>query len=198
LHALVASHVLEQTWLLPQASCTGQSAEVLQPQDAPPSHTPPLVEVVQLAQEPPLAPHALGTIPETHTFDVEQQPPLHPVVPLPHVTEQVWLVVLHACPAGQSVTALHPHDPLARHACPALLVVQSTHSDSLAPHWVWLVPDAHVPDVPFEQHPVAHGSLVLQVNVQIPPEQPEAPVPQSVTEPQPHCPPLVTGSQACP
>jgi hypothetical protein len=39
LHVCVASHVVEQTWLLPQASCAGQSAELPHPQDWPFSHT---------------------------------------------------------------------------------------------------------------------------------------------------------------
>ena len=39
---------------------------------------------------------------------------------------------------------------------------------------------------------------MLHAKVQIPPEQPCAPGPQSLTEAQPHCPPRVTGSHASP
>jgi hypothetical protein len=123
---------------------------------------------------------------------------LHPVVPGPHVVEQVWLVVLHDWPEGQSPVALQPHAPLARHACPALLPVQSAHTDPLPPHDVGPVPGWHVPEPPLEQHPVGHGSLELHVKVQIPPEHPWAPAPQSLTVVQPHWPPLGTGSHACP
>jgi hypothetical protein len=198
LHAWVASHVLVQTWLFPQASCAGQSAEVPQPHDVPFSHTWPAVDVRQSVHAPPPVPHALPATPVTHAFVDEQQPPLHAVVPVPHVAEQVWLVVLQACPVGQSPAALQPQAPLARQAFPALLPGQLAHTDPLPPHWTGMVPGWHVPVVAVEQHPVGHGWLELQTKVQIPPEQPWAPGPQSLTDPQPHCPPLATGSHTLP
>lgn len=149
-------------------------------------------------QAPPPVPHVAPAVPPTHMFAVEQQPPLHPVEPVPHTAEHTWLVVLHAWLAGQSVAALQPHDPLARHAVPAALPVQSRHTVPLPPHWVWIVPDWHVPVAALEQQPVGHGSLELHAKVQIPPEQPCAPGPQSLTEAQPHCPPRGIGSHACP
>ena len=88
LHRWVASQVLEQTCVLPQASCAGQSAELLQPQNAPLSHTWPFAEVVQLEHVPP-PPHAPGAAPVAHVPVDEQQPPLHPVVPVLHVAEQL-------------------------------------------------------------------------------------------------------------
>jgi hypothetical protein len=95
----------------------------------------------QSVQATPPAPHVAGAAPPTHMFPVEQQPPLHPVVPAPHAAEHTWLVVLHAWFAGQSVAALQPHEPFARHADPAALPVQPAHTVPLAPHWAWLVPD---------------------------------------------------------
>jgi hypothetical protein len=197
-HAWVASHAVEQTWLLPQASCAGQSAELLHPQDDPFSHTWPFVDVRQSVHAPPPVPHASPAIPVTHAFVDEQQPPLHAVVPVPHVAEHVWLVVLQACPVGQSVAALQPQAPLARQAFPALLPVQTAQTDPLPPHWPGMVPGWHVPEVALEQHPVGHAWLEPQTKVQIPPEQPWAPGPQSLTEPQPHCPPPGTGSHTVP
>jgi len=92
-------------------------------------------------QATPPPPHVIGAPPPTHMFPVEQHPPLHSVEPAPHAAEHTWLVVLHAWFAGQSVAALQPHDPFARHADPAGLPVQSEHTVPLAPHWAWLVPD---------------------------------------------------------
>jgi hypothetical protein len=77
-----------------------------------------------------------------------------------------------------------------------MLPEQSTHVVPLPPHWVGAVPDWHVPDVP--QHPVGHTWPALHVKLQMPPEHPCAPGPQSLTVVQPHWPPWATGSQTCP
>ena len=141
LHACVASHALEQTCAALQASSAGQSATPAQPQVAPFSHACPLAATRQSLHVPPVLPHALLAVPAMQLPDAEQQPSLHPVVPLPHVAEHVWLVVLHACPTGQSPGAAQPHPPVARHACPAALPAQLVHIAPLPPHWVTLVPD---------------------------------------------------------
>jgi hypothetical protein len=72
-------------------------------------------------------------VPTTHVGP-EQQPPLHPVVPAPHAAEQVWVVVLHASPVGQSVGALQPHTLVARHECPATAFAQLAQTAPLPPH----------------------------------------------------------------
>ncbi len=141
LHGCVASHALEQTCDPLHASSAGQSAAPAQPQVAPFSHACPLAATRQSVHVPPVAPHAAPAVPATQVPVVEQQPSLHPVVPLPHVAEHVWLVVLHAWPTGQSPGAAHPQAPVARHACPAALLVQLAHMAPLPPHWATLVPD---------------------------------------------------------
>ena len=55
-----------------------------------------------------------------------------------------------------------------------------------------------MPDAALEQQPVGQGCVESHVNVQMPPPHPCAPAPQSVTVAQPHWPPPLTGSQACP
>ena len=61
-------------------------------------------------------------------------------MPAPQVVEQAWVVVLHAWPAGQSVGALQPHAPVARHACPPVLFAQLVHSVPLPPQAPTVVP----------------------------------------------------------
>jgi hypothetical protein len=178
-------------------SSAGQSVIELHPHDEPASHTWPVAETVQSLHAPD-APHASFAAPATHAPPDEQQPPLHPVVPAPHVAEHAWVVVLHACPEGQSAGALHPHTLLARHAWPAPLIVQSEHTVPLPPHCPGLVPDWHVPELAPEQHPVGQGCAAPQTKTQIPPEHPRAPGPQSLTVVQPHWPPWATGSHAWP
>lgn len=160
----------------------------------------PFADVVQLAQNWPVGPHALFAFPVTQSPAVwlVQQPMLHGLVETLHDVEQVWLVLSHACPAGQSACELHPHAPFGLHAWPAALAEQSTHAVPLPPHTAVDVPGWHVPVGVPAQHPVGHGCDALQVKLQMPPLQPCAPGPQSPTVLQPHWPPPATGSQTCP
>jgi hypothetical protein len=140
LHAWVASHRLEQTCVATLHDSSGaQSLELLQPHEVPLSHTWPTPETVQSPHVPPPRPHALVAVPATHVVP-EQHPPLHPVVLAPHVVEQMCVVVLQAWSAGQSVAALQPHVPVARHAWPVVPFVQFAQSVPVAPHTGWLVP----------------------------------------------------------
>jgi hypothetical protein len=116
----------------------GQSLALLQPHEEPFSHAWPKPETRQLLHVP-VVPHALLAVPATHAVP-EQHPPLHPVVPAPHVVEQMCVVVLQAWSAGQSVAALQPHVPVARHAWPVAPVTQLVQSVPVAPHTAWLVP----------------------------------------------------------
>lgn len=141
-------------------------------------------------------PHALLAVPATQVPPL-QQPPLQSAFAL-HVVVQLCVLVLQASPAGQSVGALQPQDPLARHTGPDVPWVQFAHKVPFAPHAAGMVPDWHVPLVALEQHPVGHGEDELHAKLQMPFEQPCAPEPQSLTVPQPHCPPPVTVSHAWP
>jgi hypothetical protein len=140
LHGCVASHWLVQTCVATLHDSSGaQSLELLQPHEVPFSHTWPTPETVQSAHVLPPMPQALVAAPATHV-EPEQQPPLHPVVLAPHVAEQMCVVVLQAWSAGQSVAALQPHVPVARHAWPVAPFVQFAQSVPVAPHTGWLVP----------------------------------------------------------
>jgi hypothetical protein len=140
LHAFPGPQLLEQRCdVVLQVSSAGQSVTALQPQVPPVSQTWPLAELVQSEQATPPVPHALAAAPPTHA-PPEQHPPLHPVVPLLQAVEQVWLVVLQACPEGQSPGALQPQTPVARQAWPALSPLQSAHTVPFAPHWATIVP----------------------------------------------------------
>ena len=56
----------------------------------------------------PDAPHALSPVP-AEQVPFEQHPPLQAEwVPVPHVVEQVFVVMLQALPAGQSEAELQP------------------------------------------------------------------------------------------
>jgi hypothetical protein len=187
LHGCVASQVVEQRWVVVlQVSSAGQSLTPLQPHVAPLSQTCPTAESRQSEHVPPVLPHVSFPVPPTHMPVDEQHPPLHPVVPVPQDAEQLWVVVLQAWPDGQSVEAVHPQAPLARHAWPTALPVQLAHTVPSAPHWPTVVPDWQVPEVALEQHPVGHGSVELQTKTQIPAVHDWAPVPQSDSEAQPH------------
>jgi hypothetical protein len=195
LHRWFASHLLEQVCAsASQDSSAGQSLPPLQPHAVPFSQMCPAAEAVQSLQAP-VAPHALSAVPATHV-PAAQQPPLHAVaLAPPHDVEQVWAFVSHDCPDGQSAARLHPHVPVVVHACPALLPEQSAHTVPLPPHWVCVVPGWHVPDDADEQHPVGQACAALHVKTQMPPVQPWAPAPQSLSEVQPHWPPPGTVSQ---
>jgi hypothetical protein len=73
-------------------------------------------------------------------------------------------------------------------------LVQSAQTVAFPPHWVCVVPGWQVPDDEEEQQPVGQACELLHVKTQIPPEQPWAPVPQSLTVAQPHWPPVGTAS----
>jgi hypothetical protein len=176
----------------------GQSVAAPQPHVPSLWQTLPFAEVLQSLHVVPVAPQAVCVFPATHAPMLEQQPALQPVVPEPHEAEHVCVALLQAWPDGQSVAALHPHAPEARHTCPAPLVEQSAHVVPLPPHCAVDVPGWQVPDVALEQQPVGHGWIALHVKLQIPPEHPWAPAAQSLTDAQPHWPPWLTGSQACP
>jgi hypothetical protein len=79
-----------------QASPVGQSVVEPQPHFPPLSQTLPFGDVVQSLHVEPVGPQAFGALPCTHVPRLEQQPTLHPVVPLPHEVEQVCAVVLQA------------------------------------------------------------------------------------------------------
>ena len=100
----------------------GQAAPVV-----PQTHAPLLqlsAAIPQVTQTRPLLPHAATVLPATQV-PLEQQPPLQGLVGL-HAEVQVPL--LHASSAGQSVSALQPQRPLAKHTWPAPLVTQLTQA----------------------------------------------------------------------
>ena len=90
--------------------------------------------------------------------------------------------------------------PLPRHALPLGLVVQSTHSVPAAPHTAVLVPGWQLPEVLDEQQPEPHIADAEQELTHrcLAASQELAPVAQSLSAPQPHCPPPGAGSQRCP
>jgi len=120
----------------------GQSVAAPQPQvSVPDSQTWPAALVLQLAHRAPF-PQAPVAVPTAHwPATGSQQPPLQAVLLAPpHVLPQVWVVVLHDEPLGQSAAALQPHaSVLAMQALPFALPVQSTHAPE-PPQAVWLVP----------------------------------------------------------
>jgi hypothetical protein len=181
------------------ASPDGQSVAPPHPHAVPLRHTCPLDAPVQSAQRPEL-PHASFALPCMHVPAVafEQQPPLQLLVCPPQDVEHVCVVPLHACPAGQSVALLQPQTLVEMQAWPAVAFVQSTHWVVAAPQTVFVVPGWHV--LPAPQQPVGHVCDALHVKVHTPPAHPCAPVAQSATDPQPHCPPAgdVVGSHTCP
>jgi hypothetical protein len=100
---------------------------------------------------PPELPHALGVAPAPHV-PLSQQPPLHAWL-AEHVVVHACVLPSHAWSLGQSVAALHPHAPVARHAEPDEFEAQLTHMPPVAPHAVCAVPAAHVP---LSQQPPLH------------------------------------------
>jgi hypothetical protein len=72
-------------------------------------------------------------------------------------------VVSHVCPAKQSPSPLQPHAPETQ-TCPATFLVQLAHASPAAPHASVAVPETQVPD---EQQPPLHGSLIPQLVEQV-------------------------------
>lgn len=105
------------------------------------------------------------------------------------------VVVLHAWPTGQSLAALHPHAPEARHAWPDVLWVQSVHADPFGPHCVAVVPCWQVPP---PQQPFVQAVDVLQAFTHWLLVHAAEPAGQSVMLLQPHWPPPVTASHCVP
>jgi hypothetical protein len=88
--------------------------------------------MLQLAQTP-LAPHALSLVPALHKPPA-QQPTLHKRLRL-QVVAQACVVVLHACPDGQSLAVLQPQPVPPMQRWPIGLALQSTH-EPLVPQLV--------------------------------------------------------------
>jgi hypothetical protein len=135
---LVALQVVTQAPLT-HAWPLGQAAPVV------PQTQLPLLQVSallpQVTQTSPLEPQAVTLVPATQVLLLLQQPPLHGSFG-PHAELQTWL--LHASSVGQSLAALQPQTPLARHTWPRPLVVQLTHAVPPVPQVVvlevWQVP----------------------------------------------------------
>jgi hypothetical protein len=128
-------------------------------------------------QAPPLVPQAVGSlVPATQVLLLVQQPPLQGSLG-PQAELQTWL--LQASSVGQSLAALQPQTPLAKHTCPAPLVVQLTQATPPVPQVV--VPDVWQLPV-LSQQPF--GQLVLS-QTHLPPTQ-RWPLGQAT-----HAPPLV-------
>ena len=146
----------------------------------------------------PDPPHALLAVPGAQP-DPLQQPPLQGWVPV-HAEPHFFVAVLQAVCVAQSVVALQPHTPVVRQAVPFALLVQSTHTVPAAPHSVVLVPGWQLPLVDAEQQPEPHIVVAEQELTHrcLAPSQELAPVAQSASVPQPHCPPPGAGSQRCP
>jgi hypothetical protein len=144
----------------------------------------------------PDEPHAPLTVPGAHVAPL-QQPPLHGCVP-PQAVPHLPVIVLHALPGGQSAALRHPHAPLARQAEPFALPVQSRHTLPAAPHILPPVPGWQVPFELDVQQPEVHGTVDEHEFTHMPPVHELAPIAQSVSVPQPHWPPLPTGSHLWP
>jgi hypothetical protein len=139
LQACEALHVVEHVCeLVLQASPTGQSALVLQPQVMFDRHTLPVVPRVQSTHVVPVAPHAVFDVPGWHE-PPPQQPEVH--VPPEQPTTQRCVVVLHD-PVGQSPFPLQPQKPplgggtFATHVVPVAFPTQLPQRPPLSPHAV--------------------------------------------------------------
>jgi hypothetical protein len=137
-------------------------------------------------------PHLSFAVPGAHVpfvlpFGIAQHPPLHVCVAL-HAVVHVLVVVLQACPVGQSVAELQPHLPFDRHAVPALAPVQLTHCEPGAPQAPCVLPAWHVPVPPLIwQHPPLHVCEAVHVVEHVCVVVLQAlPLGQSALELQPH------------
>jgi hypothetical protein len=118
----------------------------------------------QAVQLPPPTPQALGRLPAWQ-LPLWQQPPLQAVrLALPHDEVQVWLLVLHAWPVGQSEATLQPQVVPERHRWPLGWLVQSTQARPLPPQLPAALPPLQVPPA---QQPPLHAWEPLQLEVQV-------------------------------
>ena len=88
------------------------------------------------------------------------------------------------------MTLLHPQAPLARHAVPAVLLVQSAHTAwPVTAHWAAVLPGSQVPLLAAEQQPPLQGCAALQLAEQVWVVRLQAfPVGQSASDVQPQTP----------
>jgi hypothetical protein len=127
-------------------------------------HTSPPEQSAQI----PLVPHSLSEVPgwQVPPAGAEQQPPLQSCAE-EQLVVQIPLAVSQASPVGQSVSAVHPHLPLGRHAVPMELPTQDVHAKPVDPHSAWAVPGAQRPALQqpplqgwLEEHVVVHACVV--------------------------------------
>jgi hypothetical protein len=181
------------------ALSVGQSVAEAHPHAPPPvtaTHAVPPPLLAQDMHAPPVAPHTPCAVPPTHTPLVSQHPPLQ-VSPPVQLVPQVWFVVLHACPVGQSFDVLHPQASVERHTGVSV-PVHTLHAPPPVPHAPSPVPATHTPLV--LQHPPLHSALgehaVWQVCV---PVSHATPDPQSVDAVlHPQVPPFAPAMHAVP
>jgi hypothetical protein len=157
----------------------------------PHEHIPPVGQVIAQLAQTPLLPHAIVLVPATHVPFVaaEQQPPLHACVE-EQLVVHACVVVLHACPTGQSLVALQPQVPAETHALPPPSTTHATGPPQMpTPVQVSTPPSAHrfCPVV----HPVASDVLPSSppIVASPPPEEPlpssEPPSPARIGSPMP-------------
>jgi hypothetical protein len=143
----------------------------------PHEHVPPVGQLVAQLAQTPLVPHAIVLVPATHVPFVadEQQPPLHACIE-EQLVVHACVVVLHACPTGQSLVALQPQVPAETHALPP---PSTTHATGV----LQLPSVEHVSTPPSAQRfcprvqPVVSDVLPSPVVVESSP--PQEPVPSS-------------------
>lgn len=171
-HAVAPSVTQEPPW---QHVAPPQVPSLPEPQAA--VHEPPEPHVgvppEQGVHAPPPSPHAPLPPPATHCPRL-QQPPLHPEsFPAPHARPQVWDVVLHARPGGQSVARVQPHivSPLT-HAVPLPFPAQLIQDapQAVGPSATQALPWQHVvpPHVPFPATPHADVHVLPPAHVGVP------------------------------
>jgi hypothetical protein len=147
-------HEVVLHWQEPPTHCWPAPQGPLAPQRQAPLAEQPSATMPQLVQARPLTPHAPEVLPALQ-MPLWQQPPLHAVwLAPPHEVEQVWLLVLHVCPDGQSPALLQPQVLPDRQACPTALDEQSTQALPLLPQVPLPVPPLQV--LPAQQPPL-HG-----------------------------------------
>jgi hypothetical protein len=150
----------------------GQSVACVQPHAPVVRQAGPLELVAQLTQIEPAAPHAVGSVPTSHTPLVadEQQPDRHGTDEEHAFTHRPFAWSHEGEVVGQSAICLQPHWPppdTVAHLWPFWLLVQVAHRPPLAPHARSSVPVWQVPAVAAEQQPPLQGVFKSQALPQV-------------------------------
>jgi hypothetical protein len=180
----------------------GQSVTKLHPHTPPLRHAVPVAFDVQSVHVPPAEPHDVCAV------SVAQNPVVPPSAKSQHAPLQPWLPShalphtppMHASPDAQSACELQPQ-ALATQALSSDCPAQLLHEPPAEPHDVACVSVAQKPVVPpsaKSQHAPLHGCVVVshaEVHVPgvpvTPLHAPDVPLGHSVSDVQPHEPPLV-------